>query len=79
MKITAVFGPLLYAVHYDGEEENEFEHLMTLWQDVFYVYAVAEHHRVPDKIVLARQFLRENHVFDNDSFQDFKAERDENE
>lgn len=37
MKITAVFGPSLYAVQYDGEEENEFERLMGLWMDVVYL------------------------------------------
>ena len=36
----------MYAVHYEGEEENEYERLMELWTDVAYLRAFAKQNRI---------------------------------
>lgn len=44
MKIVNIFEYKLFAFHYDGEEDNEYDRLMELWNDTEYV----------------RDFLKEN-------------------
>ncbi len=38
MKIVNIFDKKLYAFHYDDEEENELKRLLSLWNDVYYLY-----------------------------------------
>lgn len=38
MKIVSIFEDKLYAFHYDGEEENEYDRLINLWYDPSYLY-----------------------------------------
>ena len=59
MKITAVFGTSLYAVHYDGVEENEYDQLIHLWEDILYIYSIANQHRLPNKVTFAKQILKD--------------------
>ncbi len=177
MKIVPIFAEWLYAIQYDGEEENEYDRLLDLWMDISYLRSFAKtadiihdtasfvdqvaedaediesfmdcvadgeiglsnffkplhNHEIgfrelslqkgrpnrksylrlyaieiaasppmflitggaiklvrtmqedetlmkeKSKLNAVRQFLKENHVFDSDSFQDFKMEQDENE
>lgn len=37
MKITTIYEGHLYSVCYEGEEENEFDRLLYLWNDVQYL------------------------------------------
>ena len=37
MKIVTIFAPWLFAFHYMGEEDNEYERLLSLWIDTEYV------------------------------------------
>lgn len=37
MKIVDIFEPYLYSLHYDAQQENEYERLMNLWTDVSYL------------------------------------------
>ena len=38
MKIVPIFANQLFAFHYDGEVDNEYDRLMELWDDVEYIY-----------------------------------------
>lgn len=38
MKIVSIFAYRLLAFHYDGEEDNEYDRLLYLWNDMEYVY-----------------------------------------
>ena len=52
MKFVSIFDDQLYAVHYDDEDDNEWDRLIELWGDVQYL----------------RQFAIENGVGDKESF-----------
>ncbi len=38
MKIVNIFAHRLFAFHYKGEVDNEYDRLMNLWDDVEYIY-----------------------------------------
>lgn len=42
MKIVAIFAESLYAVEYEEDAENEYDRLMDLWTDVFYLHQFAK-------------------------------------
>lgn len=42
MKIVAIFADSLYAIHYEGEADNEYDRLMELWTDVNYLREFAK-------------------------------------
>lgn len=48
MKIVPIFANRLYAFHYDGETDNEFERLMDLWTNVTYLRDFARQNRLED-------------------------------
>jgi hypothetical protein len=55
MKIVTIFADQLYAFHYMGEAENEYDRLMEQWTDVSYLRAYAKQ----NKIVDTTRFIRE--------------------
>ncbi len=46
MKIVTIFAPSLYAFHYEGNEDNEYDRLMDLWTDVSYLRSYAKQNKV---------------------------------
>ncbi len=46
MKIVSIFAENLFALHYEGEAENEYERLLNLWNDPEYVYDFLKSNRL---------------------------------
>lgn len=50
MKIVTIFADSLYAVHYEGAVENEYERLMELWTDVSYLREFAKQNNIQQDV-----------------------------
>ena len=48
MKIVCIFADQLFACHYEGEEDNEYDRLMELWTDVEFLSNYAKENNIPD-------------------------------
>ena len=48
MKIVCIFADQLFAFHYDGEVDNEYDRLMELWTDVEFLSNYAKENNIPD-------------------------------
>lgn len=48
MEIVTIFAPNLYAIKYDGNDDNEYERMMDLWTDVSYLRSYAAENNVSD-------------------------------
>lgn len=69
MKIIAIYQQYIYSVQYDDQEENEFDRLFDLWNDVEYVTQFLEEYQeylsspvwqqTPEPEDAARQVLEE--------------------
>ena len=46
MKLVSIFDDQLYAVHYDDEEDNEWDRLIELWGDVEYLRGFAKGNQI---------------------------------
>jgi hypothetical protein len=57
MKIVPIFADRLYAFHYEGESDNEYERLMSLWTDVAYLYNFARQNNVADVSAFVEDIL----------------------
>jgi hypothetical protein len=56
MKIVTIFADQLYAFHYMGEAENEYDRLMEQWTDVSYLRAYAKQNKIADVTNFVRDF-----------------------
>lgn len=45
LKIVGIYPPYLFSVQYEGEDENEFDHLFVLWNDVSYLMSFLEEYK----------------------------------
>lgn len=73
MKIVDIFAPQLYAFHYDGEADDEFNRLMDLWEDASFLYSYAKQ----NKIAKIQEFVE--NISDNlEKYQDYIDEICEN-
>lgn len=58
MKIVAIFAHRLFAFHYNGEANNEYDRLLDLWTDTEYVWSfLNENKRDIPKDKTQRQFV----------------------
>ena len=48
MKIVNIFAEQLYAFHYQGEAENEYDRLIEDWTDVSYLRNYAKQNNIKD-------------------------------
>lgn len=48
MEIVCIFADQLFACHYEGEEDNEYDRLMELWTDVEFLSNYAKENNIPD-------------------------------
>jgi hypothetical protein len=48
MKIVSIFGVELLSFHYPEEEDNEYDRLIGLWTDVFYLREYAKRNNISD-------------------------------
>ena len=70
MKIVCIFAEQLYAFHYDNEDENELYRLLSLWNDVSYLYQFIKDNQVdiPRFLTteeLLNQIIQNAHDIDN--------------
>lgn len=49
MKIYNIFAEHLYAFHYHGENDNEYDRMMDLWTDIYFLREFAKANNVTDK------------------------------
>lgn len=45
MEIIALFEPYIYSIRYDGQEQNEFDRLMSEWNDISQLLTFLENNR----------------------------------
>ena len=57
MNIVPIFADQLFAFHYDGEADNEYDRLMELWTDVAALKAYAEENKITDVIKFVDEIL----------------------
>ncbi len=48
MRIVRTFTEELYAIHYQGQVDNEYDRLMELWTDVSYLRSYAKKNNIQD-------------------------------
>jgi hypothetical protein len=69
MKIDAIFAPSLFAFHYSGEVDNEYDRLMDHWTDVSYLRKYAKDNAVAN----INQFVKDR-LKDAEQIQDVLEE-----
>jgi hypothetical protein len=57
MKIVHIFANHLFAFHYPGQADNEYDRLMELWTDVAALKAYAEENRITDVMKFVNEIL----------------------
>ena len=55
----------MYAVHYEGEEENEYERLMELWTDRLYLHEFAKTAAVSNMDLFVEQVVEDAYDIDD--------------
>ncbi len=58
MKIQCIFDDQLFAFKYENEKVNEFDRLMDLWTDVYYLKTFAEKNKVSNVIEFINEILK---------------------
>jgi hypothetical protein len=76
MKIIAIFEPKLFTIHYENEQNNEFERLMNLWTDVSFLNEFAKTNKIVNPRDI-RNFIKEI-LEDTERFDDFMASIENN-
>lgn len=66
IKIVSIFASSLYAMHYEGEEQNEYIRLMYLWMDLSYLQQYAKDNNIKDRKAFVEEIPE-----DAESIQDF--------
>ena len=74
MEIVTIFAESLYAVEHEGEAENEYDRLMNLWTDVFYLRQFAKESDIKN----IKSFIEEISE-DAEDIQDFMDDVDDGE
>lgn len=69
MKIDAIFAPSLFAFHYSGEVDNEYDRLMDNWTDVSYLRKYAKDNAIEN----INQFVKDR-LNDAEQIQDVLEE-----
>ena len=69
MKIDAIFVPTLFAFHYSGEVDNEYDRLMDNWTDVSYLRKYAKDNAIEN----INQFVKDR-LNDAEQIQDVLEE-----
>lgn len=57
MNIVPIFADQLFAFHYDGEVDNEYDRLMEIWTDVAALKAYADENEITDVIKFVDEIL----------------------
>lgn len=70
MKIVPIFAEKLFSFHYEGEVLNEYDRLLTLWNDVFYLREFLNANKMdikPGKSInqIARQILEDSYQIED--------------
>jgi hypothetical protein len=65
MKIVTIFADQLYAFHYMGEAENEYDRLMEQWTDVSYLRAYAKQNKIADVTNFAHEIRQDAEYIDD--------------
>lgn len=66
MKIVRIFADQLFAFHYEGEVDNEYDRLMELWTDMTFLKNYAQNNGIKDIMSFAKSILD-----DAEQIQDF--------
>jgi hypothetical protein len=69
MKIVDIFAPTLFAFHYGGEADNEYDRLMDNWTDVSYLRNYAKNNSIDN----VNQFVKDR-LKDAEQIQDLLEE-----
>lgn len=66
MKIVHIFAESLYAVQYNGEEENEYDRLLELWiEDQFYLQQYAKDHKIDQRKAFVDKIRQDAEMIDD--------------
>jgi len=65
MKIDTIFVGYLYALHYDGEADNELDRLLDEWFDVNKLYQFAIINKIPNEEQFVKERLNDAEQFDD--------------
>ncbi len=66
MRIVRIFADQLFAFHYEGEVDNEYDRLMELWTDMTFLKNYAQNNGIKDIMSFAKNILA-----DAEQIQDF--------
>lgn len=82
MKIVPIFAQKLFAIQYEGEDENEYDRLLGLWGDTEYLvdFLLKNKRDIPDRRTLEEManFLREDAFAIDDRLLEILEREDEN-
>lgn len=59
MKIVRIFADQLFAFHYKGEADNEYDRLMELWTDITFLKAYAHKNNITDVKEFVNEILQD--------------------
>ncbi len=73
MKIISIFADQLFAFHYDGEADNEYDRCMELWTDINFLKKYAQDNGIKNTTKFVNEVLE-----DAEQIQDFLEDINQN-
>jgi len=82
MKIVNIFAYKLFAFHYEGEGDNEYDRLLDLWSDTEYVreFLIANKHDIPRNRTIRQyiDYIREDSILIDEQLIEITESEEEN-